>query len=352
MGAGTLTSMTSSPCDITLFVPGLLGPQSVYSKLPETDKPNLQLLESWLSRADYTANTIQDPLAGLFSLFNLTSTTDEALPVAAVTAAYDGLDAGQGWWLRADPVYLQPDRDQAVLVASEELQLQPEESAALLETINAHFAVDGWHLRGPHPQRWYLRLEDADAIRTTPLPQVMGRGVNQYLPQGKNRRLWHSRLNELQMLLHSHPVNQQRTREGKLPVNSVWLWGEGSMPSVASTNWDQVNGDDVLVKAMAQLAAVKHASLAAFDPRTASGHCLLVIDDCYATVQDKDVFRWLACIEEIQNRFITPFTANLKQQRCRTVTLLPVNGNQYQMTQRRLPRWWHRHRPLDTFLSK
>ena len=351
MGAGTLTSMTSSPCDITLFVPGLLGPQPVYAQLPEADKPDLQRLESWLSRAEYTANSIEDPLAGLFSLFNLTSATDE-VAVAAVTAAYDRLDAGQGWWLRADPVYLQPDRDQAVLVASEELHLQPEECAALLETINAHFAADGWHMQAPHPQRWYLRLDEADDIRTTPLPQVMARGVNQYLPQGKNRRQWHTHLNELQMLLHNHPINQLRTREGKLPVNSVWFWGEGSMPTVTSSNWDQVYGDDVLIEALAQLAAVKHAPLAAFDPRTASGHCLLVIDDCYATVQDKDVFRWLACIEEIQNRYLTPLQANLKQQRCRTVTLLPVNGNQYQMTQRRLPRWWHRRRPLDMFLSK
>jgi hypothetical protein len=351
VGAGTLTSMTSSPCDITLFVPGLLGPQPVYAQLPEADKPDLKRLESWLSRAEYTANSIEDPLAGLFSLFNLTSATDE-VAVAAVTAAYDRLDAGQGWWLRADPVYLQPDRDEAVLVASEELHLQPEECAALLETINAHFAADGWHMQAPHPQRWYLRLDEADDIRTTPLPQVMGRGVNQYLPQGKNRRQWHTRLNELQMLLHNHPINQLRAQAGKLPVNSVWFWGEGSMPTVTSSNWDQVYGDEVLVEALAQLAAVKHAPLAAFDPRTASGHCLLVIDDCYATVQDKDVFRWLACIEEIQNRYLTPLQANLKQQRCRSVTLLPVNGRQYQMTQRRLPRWWHRRRPLDTFLSK
>ena len=117
--------MTAAPCDITLFVPGLLGPQPVYTQLPGSDKPDLKLLESWLSRAKKTSVPIHDPLTGIFSLFNFASDSDEAVPVAAVTAAYDGLDAEQGWWLRADPVYLQPDRDQAVLVASEELDLQP-----------------------------------------------------------------------------------------------------------------------------------------------------------------------------------------------------------------------------------
>jgi len=324
----------------------------VYTQLPTADKPKLHLFESWLSRAEQTSNNISDPLAGLFSLFNLTTTSDDALPVAAVTAAFDGLDAGQGWWLRADPVYLQPDRHQAVLVASEALQLQPEESAALLETINEHFASEGWQLRAPHPQRWYLQLPKADMIRTTPLPQVMGQGVNQYLPQGQNRQHWHGRLNELQMLLHTHPVNQQRVQEGKLPVNSVWLWGEGSMPTIASSTFDHVYGDDILLEALAQLASMKHAPLTAFDPRTVKGCCLLVINDCYVTVQDKDVFRWLGCVEVIQNRYLTPLQEALKQQRCSTVTLLPVNGQQYRLTPRRLPRWWHRRRQLETFLSE
>lgn len=344
--------MTASPCDITLFVPGLLGPQPVYGQLPGTDKPDLQLLEFWLSRAEKIGVPIQDPLSGIFSLFNLASDGDATFPVAAVTAAYDGLDAEQGWWMRADPVYLQPDRDQAVLVASEELDLQPEECAALLETINTHFAADGWQLYAPHPQRWYLQLNEADAIRTTPLANVMGRGVNQYLPQGESRRQWHSRLNELQMLLHNHSINQQRVQAGKLPVNSVWLWGEGSMPhGGGSPAWDQVYSDDVLVAAMAQRTARKHAPLAAFDPRNASGCCLVVINSCYATVQDKDVFGWLACVEEIQNRYLSPLQANMQQQAGSAVTLLPANGYQYRLTPRRLPRWWHRRRPLETFLS-
>ena len=343
--------MTAAPCDITLFVPGLLGPQPVYTQLPGSDKPDLKLLESWLSRAEETSVPIHDPLTGIFSLFNFASDSDEAVPVAAVTAAYDGLDAGQGWWLRADPVYLQADRDQAVLVASEELDLQPEECAALLETINAHFAADGWQLHAPHPQRWYLQLNEADAIRTTPLPQVMGQGVNQNLPHGESRRQWHSRLNELQMLLHNHPINQQRVQAGKLPINSVWLWGEGSMPHGDPPAWDQVYSDDVLVKAMAQLTALKHAPLAAFDPRNASGRCLVVINSCYATVRDKDVFGWLASVAEIQNRYLLPLQANMQQQAGSAVTLLPANGYQYRLTPQRLPRWWHRRRPLETFLS-
>lgn len=343
--------MTSSYSDITLFVPGLLGPQPAYPQLSVADKPKLQHLEAWLSRAEQTPTNISDPLRGLFSLFNLTDTTDAAPPIAAVTAAFDGLDAGHGEWLRADPVYLQPDRHQAVLLASEALALQADECAALLETINAHFAVDGRRLQAPHPQRWYIQLQETDSIRTTPLPQVMGQGVNQYLPQGKQRQQWHGWLNELQMLLHQHPVNQQRAQAGKLPVNSVWLWGEGRMPSVVTSNFDQVYGDDILLAALAQLTSASYASLSTFDPASTSGRCLLVKNDCYASVQDKDVFRWLTCLEEIQNQYLLALQATLKQQSKSSVTLLPANGRQYRLTKRRLPRWWHRRCPLETFLS-
>jgi hypothetical protein len=37
-----------------------------------------------------------------------------------------------------------------------------------------------------------------------------------------------SLVNELQMLLHEHPVNEGRAARGLPPVNSVWLWGIGA----------------------------------------------------------------------------------------------------------------------------
>lgn len=33
-------------------------------------------------------------------------------------------------------------------------------------------------------------------------------------------------------VLADHPVNQERKRKGKLPANSIWLWGEGKSPAM------------------------------------------------------------------------------------------------------------------------
>ena len=337
---------------MTLLLPGLLGPQPLYRQLPAADKPDLRTLEAWLSRAEQTASPVHDPWAGLFTLFGLNSDATDAMPVAAVTAAFDGLDARQGWWLRADPVYLQPDRHQAVLLASEALALQPEESHALVENLNAHFAADGWQIQAPHPQRWYIQLPHTEQIHTTPLPHVMGQGINQHLPQGEHRQQWHCRLNEIQMLLHQHPLNHQRMQAGKLPVNSLWLWGEGALPTLASGSFDVVYGDDILLEALAQLTQTHHAPLAAFEPDGVKGRCLLLDDACYASVLTRDVFAWLASVAQIQNAYLSPLQARLKQQVVSTVTLLPANGQQYRLTRRRRPRWWHKRHSLETFLSR
>ncbi|NNF97510.1 MAG: hypothetical protein HKM94_11340, partial [Halobacteria archaeon] len=310
----------------------------------------LKLLETLLSRAGVNQGPQRDWLAGLFALFDIQG-EKAGCPIAAVTAAYDGLDAQDGWWLRADPVYLQPDRSQAVLVASDALQLQVDESAALIETLNQHFATDGWHFSAPHPQRWYLRLDATDAIKTTPITEVMGQSVHPHLPHGDNQGEWHSRLNELQMLLHNHAVNAQRAEAGVIPVNSVWFWGEGQMPVSHSVPWDHVYSDDDVVRALAQLTNVECSPLAGFDPDSLQGRNLLVMTDCYASVQDKDVFRWLECLQSIQSRYLSPLNAGIKSGRCNSMRLIPVNGYAYQLQRKQLRRWWQRRRSLETFLT-
>ena len=331
-------------------MPGLLGPQPIYSQLPQADKPDLKLLETLLSRARVNHGPQRDWLAELFTLFAL-QIEKPACPVAAITAALDGLDATDGWWLRADPVYLQPDRSQAVLVASDALQLQVDESAAMIETLNQHFAADGWHFHAPHPQRWYLRLDAADAITTTPLHEVMGQSVHPHLPQGDNQREWHGRLNELQMLLHNHEVNAQRAEAGKMPVNSVWFWGEGEMPLSGSAPWDHVYSDNAEVRALAKFCDVEYSPLVEFDPDTLQGRCLLVMTDCYVSVQNKDTFRWLECLQSIQTRYLSPLISGLRSGNIKSLNLIPVNGQQYQLKRKHLRRWWRRQRSLETFLT-
>ena len=149
------------------------------------------------------------------------------LPVAHFTAALDGLDHGHNW-LRADPVHLQVNMDQLLLVPGSALQISAEDADALTTALNRHFAEDGLQFVAPHPNRWYVRLTHTAAVTHTPLDQVAGQNINDFLPQGADAMRWHQWLNEIQMLLYTHPANDAREQQGLPLIHSVWFWGEGT----------------------------------------------------------------------------------------------------------------------------
>jgi len=109
------------------------------------------------------------------------------------------------------------------------------------------FAGQGMEFFAPHPQRWYVRLDRLSLMRTTPLSQVIGGDVRKALPLGEDAAHWHQVFNEIQMLLHTHPLNEAREARGEPAINSVWFWGGGCSESVAlQKNYDSVSSDDVL----------------------------------------------------------------------------------------------------------
>jgi hypothetical protein len=143
-------------------------------------------------------------------------------PIAPISAAFDGL--GTGCWLRADPVHLDLQRDQLLLSG---VKVSSEEAAAMSASLNEHFTGQGMEFFAPHAQRWYVRLHSLPRIRTTPMSQVVGGDVRRFLPTGDDASRWHQVFNEIQMLLHAHPLNEAREARGEPIINSVWFWGGG-----------------------------------------------------------------------------------------------------------------------------
>ena len=159
----------------------------------------------------------------LCELFDVSCET--GAPIAPVSAAFDGLS--EGCWLRADPVHLRLQRDQLILLP--EVEVKAGEAAQLCAALNEYFAGQGMEFFAPHPQRWYVRLDQLPDIEAVPLSQAAGRNVHGLLPKGKEAPRWHQVFNEIQMLLFAHPVNEAREARGELPVNSLWLWGGGGV---------------------------------------------------------------------------------------------------------------------------
>jgi hypothetical protein len=203
---------------VHLVIPGLFLPKDLAAEAGAG--LSLPALEKLLGRG---RSEILDPvpLENLLCVSFGVPCSDDA-PIAPISAAFDGLAAG--CWLRADPVNLDLQRDQLLLAT---VQVGSEEAAALCASLNEHFAGQDMEFFAPHPQRWYVRLDALPRISTAPLSQVVGGDVRRALPEGEDAARWHQLFNEIQMLLHAHPLNEAREARGEPTVNSVWFWGGG-----------------------------------------------------------------------------------------------------------------------------
>ena len=233
--------------DCTLFIPYLLPPRELAEALWRTvDAPQLKAM---LARAAYTTDAAVDSGAWLCRTFGIARQHD--WPVAPLLAAHEGLSAHSGYWLSATPVHLETRRNALVLNDALVRDITNDESAAFALTLADHLREENIALHAPRPGVWFLRCDAAPAMSTTSLATAAGRDVRPFLPQGKDGARWHRILTEIQMLLHSHPLNDVRESRGLAPVNSVWLWGGGTLPAPSPKAFDTVWSDDATVRALA-----------------------------------------------------------------------------------------------------
>jgi len=160
---------------------------------------------------------------------------DGGLPLAAWAAQADGLPsapAGQGWGLLT-PTHWQVGSEQILLLDPAQLHLDEDESRALLQALRGLFEPEGWMLHWGAPLRWYATHDSLIDLATASLDRVIGRPIDQWLPDRRAGRSVRRLQSEAQMLLHTHPINAAREARGELPVNSFWLSGTGRTQLVA-----------------------------------------------------------------------------------------------------------------------
>lgn len=211
-----------------------------------------------LGRAEHRA-LAEGEGAQLQRHFTLAGTPEGGMPVAALTRQLDVGDARGDGWLRADPAHVVPDMHGARMMGyGETLQLSEDDTRALLPALQASFAEHGLVLEAPVPSRWYLRLPADMTLPVFASPdQVLGDDLFAHLPAGDAGRRWRALLTETQVVLHGHDWNQLRIARGVTPINSLWFWGAGALPSAVRTPHAQVRSRDALLRALAVAAGVQ-----------------------------------------------------------------------------------------------
>src|SRR5882762_3954224 len=212
---------------------------------------NLAAAETLIARGRRKRIALISPEAWLFERFGVPKQRD--WPVAPYTLLADGGAPERHYWMRADPVHLRVSRDSLGL--ADAFEVSRAESEALAETLNRHFGPT--MLFYPmRPARWYVRLEKAPDMQTTPAAAARGLAIDEKLPSGPDAVRFHALMNEAQMLLHEHPVNAGREARAEPALNSVWLWGGGAMVAGKDRPFSTVVGDDPLARGLALAAEI------------------------------------------------------------------------------------------------
>ncbi|MBP6765877.1 MAG: hypothetical protein KA141_12810 [Rubrivivax sp.] len=157
------------------------------------------------------------------------------LPWAARQAQADGVDTGDLAWGLLTPAHWHLGTEQVSMIDPAQLQLDEIGSRALFDAMLPLFTGDGFLLRWGAPLRWYAAHESLAALPCASLDRVVGRNVDAWLGSDPATRRVRRLQAEVQMLLHTHSLNEQRQAQGLLAVNSFWLSGCGVAQEAACT---------------------------------------------------------------------------------------------------------------------
>lgn len=76
------------------------------------------------------------------------------------------------------------------------------------------------------------RVAEFKAIKTTPPHDILNKFIQSYLPQGPQQELLLDLMEKSKAVLHKHPINQERIKQGLAPATMIWLWGQGGKPQL------------------------------------------------------------------------------------------------------------------------
>lgn len=327
------TAIEPHSVHLTLLVPELIWPEPADQlTLGKLTAPGLQ----WLIARAKTDRQPRRPFeTALENLFGL-----EQAPLGALRLLGEGHPpAKDGHWLCADPVHLRFHHERIVLADAGAFDLDMDEAQAIIEALNQNFADIGEFLIA-NPRRWYLKLHAPVDHPVEPISAVAGRRIEGEI-KGNTLPLtrW---LNEVQMFLHGHPVNEQRQSEGKPAINSLWLWGGGQITPIEKPDFSTIFSDNPLARGLAHATQIplhdKPSMLAAALPE-AGARPLVILDQLLPRVLYEDGDGWRTAFNQLENDWFTPLQKALGKQVERVSLIAPTIYGQLTYTVDASERW-------------
>jgi hypothetical protein len=271
--------------------------------------------EAWLARAFGLAGDLQ---------------AHDSPPVAAAAMQAFGLAPEPGTWFILNPVHFHIARDHLVLTDQRQLMLGETESRALFDAARPYFDEVGKPVLYGNAQTWFVRADDWSDFQTSTPDAACGHNIDIWMPKSANALAWRKLQNEVQMLWHTHPVNDERAMQGSKPVNSLWLWGGASAPLPAgSSRMLETFNLPGWIKAFGQFAQHNRPDCSAADLISAAPqHGLLVLDALSGPALAGDWSQWLEQIHALEAEWLAPLLAALSARRIDRLSVVLSHGSE------------------------
>lgn len=331
---------------LTLIVPGLIWTRQALADLTY-DLP-LPAFATLLGKG----SLVRRPPRGTAETLAEVAGLNAPLPVAALRRLALRQHPGPHddcHWLCLDPVRLHLTERTILVDDPRRLNLTAQESAALAVSLAPTLAELG-ELEVIAPHAWNLRLSaDPSALAAfAALPDAIGRAATP-LPLEPAYTPWRRAINEAQMLLHAHPVNQAREAAGQPLVNSLWPWGGGRLPEFDAGARARAHhalwSNDPVAQGIARLLRIESAALPTRFAATGARRTLAVHDALEHPARAGDALTWRDELARLEADWLAPALAALRGGRLDALHLHApgdLAAVEVQLRRHDLWKFWHK----------
>ncbi len=195
-------------------------------------------------------------------------------PLEAVSIGVEMLDSDIIF--RTNLVTLSDEKnyEDKVMVDYSAGDISTEEAREIIKSVEEHFGNDIYKFYGGVAYRHCLVWHGGtlDIGKMTPPHDISGRVIGEHLSKSENAKELVDMMKASYDFLMEHPVNKKRIAEGKRPANSIWLWGEGTKPSLSNFK-EKYGVDGSIISAVDLLKGIaKCAGMASPDVEGATGY--------------------------------------------------------------------------------
>ncbi len=201
----------------------------------------------------------------------------------------------------AQPVHLALQRDSLGLES--QITLTADDYSTLTQYFNHFFVEEGiTFIPSITQQYWFLQTAEPWHLTTHPIQAALYHSIQGFMPQGQHAQTLRQVMNQVQMLMHEHPINLQRIADGLPEINSVWFSGNSTPIEISQKKMDLIGNTPLT---MAISAAFKLPHFAHVDMAIAQG-----VQNAMMWIEEEDHIPWESIFNAVKTRKISHLTAH------------------------------------------